>query len=100
MQVIRKHKVSIKGMSNASADDGDDINSTPNLGSISMEAAGAPGSPCYGLHGLVAEESLLNPQASYWDGITQTFDSGTETIDWNALFLDLEAQGLDGGSLF
>ncbi|KAL3494736.1 hypothetical protein BJX62DRAFT_26785 [Aspergillus germanicus] len=100
MQVIRKHKVSINGMSNASTDDGNDINSIPNLGSITMEAAGALGSPCYGSHGLVTEESLLNPQASYWDGITQTFDSGTETIDWNALFLDLEAQGLDGGSLF
>ncbi|KAJ0416097.1 hypothetical protein BJY00DRAFT_326470 [Aspergillus carlsbadensis] len=100
MQVIRKHKVSIHGMSNASTNEGDDIHSTPDLDSITMEAVDAPVSPSHGLPGLVAEESLLNPQSSYWDGITQTFDSGTETIDWNALFFDLEARGLDGGSLF
>ncbi|CEN62802.1 hypothetical protein ASPCAL09431 [Aspergillus calidoustus] len=99
MQVIQKHKVSINGMNNASTDEGANVISTPDLGSITTEAAGAPGSPSYGFPGLVAEESLLNPQSSYWAGITQTFDSRTETIDWNALFFDLEAQSLDGGSL-
>ncbi|KAL2841581.1 hypothetical protein BJY01DRAFT_257013 [Aspergillus pseudoustus] len=98
MRVIRKHKVTINGMNNASKDD--DINATLDHSFPTMGAVGSSDSPSYGLPVSATEQSLLNPQSSYWTGFRETFDNGTESIDWNALFFDLDAQGLDGGALF
>ncbi|KAL2828464.1 hypothetical protein BDW59DRAFT_49762 [Aspergillus cavernicola] len=98
MRIIQKHKVSIHGVSNANLDeDGASFNQAP---ASLITTNVLESSINYEVPTLVAEESFLSPQSSYWTGIRENFNSGLEAIDWNALFFELEAQGLDDGSLF
>ncbi|KAL4886399.1 hypothetical protein BJY04DRAFT_204705 [Aspergillus karnatakaensis] len=96
LQVIRKHKVSIHGIANGDSGDVGEPSSQP-----SAHCAGTEDvfEPSYGISNLATEQDLLKPDSTYWNGISETFDNGLDTIDWNALFFDLETQGLDGGSL-
>ncbi|KAL2865425.1 uncharacterized protein BJX67DRAFT_358864 [Aspergillus lucknowensis] len=101
MRIVRKHKVSINGISNAGASEGDDIRESPDSYSTPIHLADALGpSLGYDLHNVSAEQSLLSPSSSYWNGLRETLDIGMESIDWNALFFELDVQSFDGGSLF
>ncbi|KAL4781991.1 hypothetical protein BJX76DRAFT_369430 [Aspergillus varians] len=94
MRVIRKHKVSIQGISNANAVENGAHPCSASLNTTDTSES----SLTYEIPNL-DEQSLLSPQSSYWNGISENFDSGMETIDWNALFFELDSQSFEG-SLF
>lgn len=97
MRVIKKHKVSLTGISNSGEEgEGSSFNTEPAV----LGAAGGGISESGPSLDCLAEQGLLSPQSSYWSGISETFHSGMDSIDWNALFFELDAQSFEPGSLF
>lgn len=101
MRVIKKHKVSITGISNT-GEEGEGSSFNPEQAVLNAAGGGISESdPSLGCGmDCSAEQDLLSPRSSYWSGINETFHSGIDSIDWNALFFELDAQSLEPGSLF
>lgn len=101
LRVIKKHKVSITGISNTGEGEGPSFD--PEQPAV-LDATGrgiSEPDPSLGCEiDCFAEQGLLSPQSSYWSGISETFRSGMDSIDWNALLFELDAQSLEPGSLF